>query len=105
MRSFGAACPALAPPCLSTRTRSDHHFPEFPGAGGTEGRRKTAKRQEVKHNPVVEVCIELSNCCVKLKCIRIHGPVHCIGGCVDKNSLTRAMWTRHVLLNLEGLQV
>ena len=41
MRSFGTACRALALRCLSTGTRSDRHFPDFPGAcarggGGVE---------------------------------------------------------------------
>ena len=37
---FGTARRALAPPCLSTRTRSDRHFPDFAGActrGGLSG--------------------------------------------------------------------
>ena len=32
MCSFGTARCALAPPCLSTGTRSDCHVPHFPGA-------------------------------------------------------------------------
>ena len=32
MLSFGTTCHAVAPPCLSTRTRSDRHFPGLAGA-------------------------------------------------------------------------
>ena len=32
MLSFGTAPRTVAPPCLSTRTRSDRHFPDLAGA-------------------------------------------------------------------------
>ena len=40
MLPFGTACRAVAPPCLSTKTRSDRHFPDLAGACARGGRGK-----------------------------------------------------------------
>ena len=44
MLSFGTARRAVAPPCLSTRTWSDRHFPDLAGACARGGGRGTTVR-------------------------------------------------------------